>query len=354
MSSVMEDEVHMSVQDYYGRVLKSQSDLQTSACCPTGSPPAHVRAVLPQIHAEIRDRSYGCGSPIPAAIEGAAVLDLGCGTGQDVYILSKLVGKSGRVIGVDMTPAQLALAQQYKEHHRLVFGHERSNVEFVHGYIEELHACGLEDESVDVVVSNCVLNLAPDKARVFAEIFRVLKPGGELYFSDIFAARRLPAEWLADSRLVGECLAGAMYLEDLRRLLASCGCADVRFVSVTDLLVTNDEIKEQVGNVRFYSATVRAFKLPLEDRCEDYGQIARYLGTIAGYPHAFALDDHHLFVTAKPMLVCGNTADMVRSTRYAKHFEVLGSKSQHFGLFDCSVPGSTAGAGRGAAAAGCC
>jgi len=331
--------VHMNVQDYYGQVLKSKQDLQTTACCPTEAPPHHVRAILPRIHAQIRERSYGCGSPIPPAIEGATILDLGCGTGQDVYVLSSLVGPTGRVIGVDMTPEQLAVAREHVEFHRVAFGHERSNVELVHGYIEDLNASGIRAGSVDVVVSNCVLNLAPDKSRVFAEILRVLKPGGELYFSDIFADRRLPAEWLADSRLVGECLAGAMYLEDFRRLMTAQGCADSRFVSISDLLVTNDEIKEQVGNVRFYSATVRAFKLPLEDRCEDYGQTARYLGTIPGYPHAFVFDDHHLFVTAKSTLVCGNTADMIVRSRYAQHFEVTGDKSRHFGLFDCSTPG---------------
>lgn len=354
MSGFMEEQVHTSVRDYYGRVLKSQSDLQTSACCPTGAPPAHVRAILSLVHSEIRDRSYGCGSPIPAAMEGATVLDLGCGTGRDVYVLSKLVGPPGRVIGVDMTPEQLAVAQQHKEHHWRVFAHERSNVEFSHGYIEDLAACGIGNDSMDVVVSNCVLNLAPDKSRVFAEILRVLKPGGELYFSDIFADRRLPAQWLEDSRLVGECLAGAMYLEDFRRLLASQGCVDTRFVSISDLAVTNDEIKDQVGNVRFYSATVRAFKLPLEDRCEDYGQTARYLGTIPGYPHAFALDDHHLFLTSKPMPVCGNTADMLCNTRYAKHFDVVGEKSLHFGLFDCFPVDVTSGSARLAPSPGCC
>jgi arsenite methyltransferase len=148
----------------------------------------------------------------------------------------------------------------------------------------------------------------------------------------------LPHEWLNDTRLVGECLAGALYLEDFRRLLAAHGCQDVRFVSTSDFAIANEEIQQQVGNARFYSVTVRAFKVPLEDRCEDYGQLARYLGTIPGYPHAIMLDDHHLFVTDKPMLVCGNTADMICRSRYARHFNVTGDKSRHFGLFDCSSP----------------
>jgi ubiquinone/menaquinone biosynthesis C-methylase UbiE len=342
MSEVMDENVvRVSVQDYYGRILKSQRDLQTSACCPTGAPPAHVRAILPLIHSEIRERSYGCGSPIPAALEDCTVLDLGCGTGQDAYVLSKLVGPRGRVIGVDMTPEQLTVARRHTDYQRRVFGHEYSNVDFMHGYIEDLAACGIGDASIDIVVSNCVLNLAPDKSKVFAEIFRVLKPGGELYFSDVFADRRLPREWLTDTRLVGECLAGALYLEDFRRLMAAQGCLDVRYVSTSEFLISNEDIKLQVGNTRFYSVTVRAFKLPLEDRCEDHGQVARYLGTIPAYPHSFVLDDHHLFATSKPALVCGNTADMLSSTRYARHFQIMGDKSQHFGLFDCSTPALT-------------
>ncbi len=353
MSTRMDEQViHTSVQDYYGRILKSKQDLQTSACCPTAPPSRYVREVLPLIHPQIRERSYGCGSPIPPAVEGCTVLDLGCWTGQDVYVLSKLAGPAGRVIGVDMTPEQLAVARQHVEYHRVAFGYDRSNVDLVHGYIEDLAACGIRDESVDVVVSNCVLNLAPDKSRVFAEIFRVLRPGGELYFSDVFADRRLPREWLNDSRLVGECLAGALYLEDFRRLVARQGCRDARFVSLSDFAIANDDIQEQVGNTRFYSVTVRAFKLPLEDRCEDYGQVACYLGTIPGFQHAFALDDHHLFVTAKPMLVCGNTADMIGASRYARHFQVTGDKSRHFGLFDCAAPRS--GVPQGASGAPVC
>jgi SAM-dependent methyltransferase len=348
-----ESTLHTSVRDYYGRVLRGREDLKTSACCPTAAPPAHVRAILPRIHPEIVERSYGCGSPIPPAIEGCTVLDLGCGTGQDCYVLASLVGARGRVIGIDMTPEQLAVAHRHTEYHRQAFGYATGNVEFVHGYIEDLAACGLRDASVDVVVSNCVLNLSPDKPRVFREIFRVLKPGGELYFSDVFADRRLPSAWLEDADLVGECLAGAMYLEDFRRLLAATGCLDARFVSKSALAVTNASVAAKVGNVRFHAGTVRAFKLPLEDRCEDFGQVAFYEGTMSEHPHEFPLDDHHLFAIGKPMLVCGNTADMISATRYARHFRVIGDKSVHLGLFDCSVP-AAAGAGAKSSGVGCC
>jgi arsenite methyltransferase len=348
MDDVKPVSVTESVRDYYGRVLKSSADLKTSACCLTEALPPHVAAVLPDVHEEVKARFYGCGSPIPAALEGITVLDLGCGSGRDCYVLSKLVGPRGRVIGLDMTDEQLAVARRHREHHARRFGWD--NTDFRQGYIEDLAGAGIADASVDLVVSNCVLNLSPAKARVFGEIFRVLKPGGELYFSDVFADRRIPADLAADPVLLGECLGGAMYVEDFRRLMAQSGCRDARVVSSAPLALTDPGIARKAGSIRFSSMTVRAFKLDLEDRCEDFGQVATYLGSIGECPHAFDLDDHHHFQAGKPMLVCGNTADMLARTRYARHFRVSGDKTVHYGLFDCG-PGPGAGA---APKAGCC
>ncbi len=329
-----------SVKDYYGKVLASSADLKTSACCTDVAPPPHIAAALGRVHDEVMERFYGCGSPIPPALEGATVLDLGCGSGRDVYVLSQLVGPAGRVIGVDMTEEQLAVAHRHQDWHADRFGY--ANADFRHGYIEDLEAAGIPDASVDVVVSNCVVNLSPDKPRVLSEIFRVLKPGGELYFSDIFADRRLPADLLDDPVLVGECLAGALYTEDFRRILERAGCLDARTVASSPVTISDPDIDRKIGFAAFTSRTVRAFKLPLEDRCEDYGQVAVYRGTIAEHPHAFDLDDHHRFHTGKPMLVCGNTADMLSTTRYAAHFTITGDKSRHFGLFPCAPAGRPA------------
>jgi SAM-dependent methyltransferase len=225
------------------------------------------------------------------------------------------------------------------------FGYSRPNVDFRKGYIEDLKELAIEDNSVDVVISNCVVNLSPDKSPVFSEIFRVLKPGGELYFSDVFAGRRVPEELRSDPVLRGECLSGALYIEDFRRLLRDVGCPDYRAVSKTRLSIDDPEIEAKVGMIEFCSVTVRAFKLDsLEDICEDYGQAAVYLGTIPHYPHEFTLDDHHVFVAGKPMLVCGNTASMLQETRYGKHFTVIGDRSTHFGPFDCPCTPSPTGA----------
>ena len=215
------------------------------------------------------------------------------------------------------------------------FGFKASNVQFLQGYIEDLKSLGIKDNSIDVVISNCVINLSPAKELVFKEIFRVLKPGGELYFSDVFADRRIPESLADDHVLRGECLCGAMYVEDFRRLMAKVGWADFRYTSSYIIELSNEEIENRIGFVNFSSRTVRAFKLDdLEDICEDYGQLALYDGSIPGCPHFFDLDDHHRFFTNKPMLVCGNTASMVSKTRYGRAFKVLGDRTVHFGAFE--------------------
>lgn len=178
----------------------------------------------------------------------------------------------------------------------------------------------------------------------------ILKPGGELYSSDVFADRRVPPALRIDPLLLGECLAGALYGEDLRRLLGRVGCNDARSVSQSPIALLDPQVEAKIGMVGFRSITMRAFKLSLEDRCEDYGQTAVYRGTIAGQPHAFVLDDHHRFETGRPMLVCGNTFDMLARSRYAEHFRLTGDTSVHYGLFDC-VAGPV---GATAASGACC
>jgi SAM-dependent methyltransferase len=326
---------HDGVKEYYGKVLSKTSDLKTSACCLSSDIPSNIKEILGQIDDEILSKFYGCGSPIPEALEGKVVLDLGCGSGRDVYVLSKLVGESGKVIGIDMTEEQLSVARKHADAQAKAFGFSKSNVEFHQGYIEDLAAIGIADNSVDVVVSNCVINLSPDKDKVLSEIFRVLKPGGELYFSDVFSGRRIPQELREDPVLYGECLSGALYVEDFRRILLGLGCADFRQVEQSPITVEDEALAAKVGLIPFWSITVRAFKLEtLEDICEDYGQVATYKGTIQGNPNFFCLDDHHLFEKGLPLRVCGNTASMLQETRFSQHFDITGDRSIHFGPFD--------------------
>ena len=336
MSDVSEKTEYL--KNYYGKLLQGKSDLVTNVCCCSDElmHPA-VKEIERELDNEILTKFYGCGSPVPPALEGCRVLDLGCGTGRDAFVVSRLAGPEGYIIGVDMTGEQIDIARRHVASQMDKFGYKKPNIDFRKGYIEDLRGLGIEDNSVDVVMSNCVINLSSDKRRVFSEIFRVLKPGGELYFSDIFAGRRVPEHVQNDPLLHSECLGGAMYIEDFRRLLQELGCLDYRVAVRKKIKIGNPKIEVKVGMVDFYTMTVRVFKLDsLEDICEDYGQVALYRGSVPGYSHSFDLDDHHRFITGKPMLICGNTASMLSETRYSEHFLVTGDRTVHYGPFECA------------------
>lgn len=323
-----------TVKDYYGKALQGSEDLKTDACCTLDSMPNHLKPILAKIHPEVSGKYYGCGLVAPDLLEGLRILDLGSGSGQDCYLLSAMVGERGEVVGVDMTDEQLNVANRHIEFHREAFGFEKANVRFLKGYIEQLDELGLEDSSFDVIVSNCVINLSPDKRAVLEQAHRLLKSGGELYFSDVYADRRVPENLRDDPVLYGECLAGALYWNDFQNLAKSAGFTDPRLVDDRPLAVGSDEIREKLGDVNFYSATYRLFKLDdLEPACEDYGQSVVYRGTIPHAPDSFLLDKHHLIETGKPFAVCGNSYRMLHDSRFRSHFDFHGNFQKHLGIF---------------------
>lgn len=344
-------------QTYYGETLTGSADLLTDACCMTDAPSPAIRAALANVHEEVKARYYGCGLVVPQLLDGMHVLDLGSGSGQDAYLLAQLVGPRGSVTGVDATPAQLEVARAHLDWHRERFGYESSNVHFVEGDIEKLGELDLPEGGFDVIVSNCVINLVTDKLAVFRAAHRLLKPGGELYFSDIYSDRRVPGALMADPILHGECLSGALYWGDFDMLAKRAGFADPRLVTDRPLAINNAEVAAKLAGIAFFSATHRLFKLEeLEPQCEDYGQAVRYLGTVADSEQAFQLDGHHDIETGRIFPVCGNTWYMLRRARFAPHFEFLGDFSKHFGVFPgCGtvMPFGVAASGP-AAVGGCC
>jgi arsenite methyltransferase len=328
-----------SVKDYYGKVLTSSADLQTNACCTDTDMPDYLKQAMSNIHVEVAARYYGCGLIAPQELTGTRILDLGSGSGRDCYLLAQLVGAGGSVVGVDMTEEQLAVAESHLEWHRERFGYTRSNVEFKLGHIEHLDQLGLEDNSFDVIVSNCVINLSPDKPAVLKEAFRLLKPGGELYFSDVYSDRRVPKDLLDDPLLYGECLSGALYWNDFLRLATAAGFADPRLMEDRPITINNPEIEQRIGHINFYSATYRLFKIVgLESACEDYGQAVVYKGGIANSEQLFVLDNHHAIEKGRYFPVCGNTYRMLHESRFRDYFEFYGGWENHFGIFrDCGV-----------------
>ncbi|TXT43577.1 MAG: arsM [Spirochaetes bacterium] len=213
----------------YGSVATSDSSGccgSGSSCCSPGSSGTDGKVLgyseedLASVP-EGANLGLGCGNPQALAQlkPGETVLDLGSGAGFDVFLASKRIGSTGKVIGVDMTPEMVAKARRNAEKGNY------ANVEFRLGEIENLP---VEDDSIDVIISNCVVNLSTDKPRVFAEAFRVLKPGGRLAISDVVATADLPKALKDDARLHSACIAGASTIEDLEVMLQDAGFTKVR------------------------------------------------------------------------------------------------------------------------------
>jgi len=347
---------HEVVKEYYSKHLETSEDLQTNACCTTEAPPEHIREAMANVHIDVTSKYYGCGLCVPEDIEGLSILDLGSGSGRDCYIAAQLVGATGRVVGVDMTQEQLDVANNAKQWHAEKFGY--SNVEFKLGQIERLGELGLADGSFDVIVSNCVINLCQDKAAVLNEAFRLLKPGGELYFSDVYSDRRMPKELRDDPVLWGECVSGALYWNDFQNLAKSCGFLDPRLMKDNVLTINNEKLEKKLGNIKCFSATYRLWKLPdLESHCEDYGQAVIYKGTCSHCPVNFILDGHHSIEKGRIFPVCGNTWKMLHETRFKRHFEFIGNFNTHYGIYDgCGtlIPFESAREGSSGGGASCC
>ena len=226
---------HDLVRKAYGAVARGRS----SCCAPSASCDSALSSE--------GEMGLSCGDPVAflSLKEGDVVLDLGSGAGRDAFIAARRVGPSGRVIGVDMTPEMLELARRNARKFRRASGLD--DVEFRAGQIEELP---LEDASVDVVISNCVINLSPDKPRVFREAFRVLRPGGRLTVSDIVLNRPLPKAARDSAALYAACVAGALRREKYLDAVAKAGFT--RIAILTDRLYSassccSDPITSKAG-----------------------------------------------------------------------------------------------------------
>ncbi|RUS77594.1 hypothetical protein EGW08_014633 [Elysia chlorotica] len=310
-----------AVKSYYGKTLKTSSDLKTTACTSQpGKLPKYVRDALSLVHEEVTSRYYGCGPVFPTALQEASVLDLGSGSGQDCYILSKLVGPKGKVVGLDMTDEQLEVANKYIDYHTKLFNFPTPNIRFVKGYMEKMEEAGLESNQFDIIVSNCVINLSKDKRAVLSEALRVLKVGGELYFSDVYADQDLPPSIREHEELWCECVVGALYWKDLYKLAKEIGFSTPRLVTAGIFDIEDKSYKEFLGDAKFVSVTYRLFKLPdtsLEDATVTYN------GGIEGFEEEFNFDHGIVFKKDEECNVKAGLASILTHSRYQKYFTII-------------------------------
>jgi len=243
MDNVSKDDIRQAVRENYGRVAQSESGgcgCSSSGCCGSSTSPTteDISIALGYSKEDVAtvpegaNMGLGCGNPqaIASLKPGETVLDLGSGGGFDCFLAAKAVGRSGLVIGVDMTPEMVSKARKNAAQTGL------NNVQFRLGEIENLPVA---DNVADVIISNCVINLSPEKERVFRETFRVLKPGGRLAISDVVATAELPDRIKQDLALYAGCVAGASLIAELEAILKTVGFEKIR-------ISPKDESKEIV------------------------------------------------------------------------------------------------------------
>ena len=335
----MNTSTESSVKERYAAASKAVEPL---LCCPVEYDPQYLKA----IPSEVIERDYGCGDPAQYLHEGETVLDLGSGTGKICFIASQVVGPKGKVIGVDMTDDMLEVARRYAPVVAENIGH--SNVEFRKGRIQDL-ALDLEllneklskspvsniedylavestakrlrseftmipDNSIDVVVSNCVLNLveADQKKQLFKEIFRVLKKGGRAVISDIVSDEEIPQHLADDEDLWSGCISGSYTEAGFAEAFEEVG-----FYGIEYLKFEKEPWQTHEG-IEFRSVTVRAFK-GKEGACMDHNQAVVYKGPFK----AVTDDDGHQLERGVRSAVCAKTYDIYKKAPYADSFQFL-------------------------------
>ncbi|KAF7700385.1 hypothetical protein HF521_003343 [Silurus meridionalis] len=302
----MASPLHDQVKSYYSS-LESTAALQTSAACSALSRPLSpgIQQALTLIHPEVSKRFFGCGLVAPEKLKGCSVLDLGSGSGRDCYVLSRLVGEDGHVTGIDMTEDLIQASRKYVKYHQERFGFAEPNTEFVHGYMEKLSDAGIGDDSLDVVVSNCVICLCPDKRAVLSEAYRVLKIGGELYFSDIYANEVVlsPSNWT-------QCSGVKEWVE--------LGFSTPRLVAASRIDVHNPELQTKAGKIKYASGTYRAFKLPQQSIRNK--ALVTYKGTVPDCAEGFDLDASNSFKVNVCVEVDAEMAAILQYTRFSPDF----------------------------------
>jgi arsenite methyltransferase len=240
------EDISQKVSERYAKAASAGEQM----CCPTSYDMVNLKSFIPE---EVLKISYGCGTPagLNTVTSGETVLDIGSGGGIDCFEASRLVGPAGRVIGIDMTDTMLDIARKHAAVVATNLGYPASNVEFRKGLAD---AMPVDNDTIDLIISNCVINLAPDKRKVFREMFRVAKPGGRFTISDIVADQTVPQYLVHDAAKWGDCLSGALTLNDYMAGLVNAGFLGVHLIRSSPWQV--------IDGLHFFSVTLTGYKLP--------------------------------------------------------------------------------------------
>ncbi|HYI11990.1 MAG TPA: methyltransferase domain-containing protein [Thermoanaerobaculia bacterium] len=311
------DKPRQKVREFYGAAAETP---QAELCCPT----KYDDTAISHIPQDVLDRFYGCGSPMTTAgiREGETVVDLGSGAGIDVFIAAKFVGAAGRAIGVDMTDRMLSVARENQPRVAASLGYDV--VDFREGFLEKIP---VESKSVDLVTSNCVVNLSPDKPRVFEEIWRVLRDHGRIVISDIISEKDVPPHLKVNPQLWGECLVGALTQEDFVAQLERAGFYGLEVLKKT--------YWKDVEGYPFFSVTVRGYKFEKTAGCVFKGHHAVYLGP----GKAMVDEEGHLFPRNVAYEICTDTVAKLSNPPYKGQFAILEPGEERAGYACCGPEG---------------